>query len=243
MEEEIQRALALPHSQRRALARFLAHAVTDHKRDLMAAVVEQRTRYITVVLEEIYQPHNASACIRSCDCFGVQDVHIIEGVNPYRVNREIALGAARWLSLHKYGQPGHANTAEAVAAVRKAGYAIAATTLREGSIPLAEVPLDRKVALLFGSEEGGLSETAHTLADYHVHIPMVGFTQSFNISVSVALSLYELTGRLRRSDLPWQLSAEEREELQLSWLITTATRGDALVRHFIKEQRRGAQAG
>ena len=236
MQKELELALALPPEQRRALADFLAQFVTEHKKALMSAALAQRTRYVTVVLEEIYQPHNASACIRSCDCFGVQDVHIIEGVNPYRINKEIALGAAQWLTLHRYGRPGGANTVRAVEALRAAGYLIGATTLRDASLPLKELPLDRKVALLFGTEEKGLSDTAHALADFNVHIPMVGFTQSFNISVSVALCLYELTGRLRRSDLPWELTAEEKNDLLLTWLMRTATRGDALARQFLREK-------
>ena len=217
------------------LCAFLEPFVTEHKHRLIERVLAERTRHVTVVLEDIYQPHNASACLRSAECFGVQDVHIIEEGNAYQVNRGIALGATQWLSLFRYGKPAADNTSVCLEGLRARGYRLVATTLREGSMPLTELPLDRPVALLFGSEEPGLTQVAHDLADDTVHIPMVGFTQSFNISVSVALCLYELTGRLRQSELAWQLGENERLALRLEWLLRTATRGHILARRFLRD--------
>ncbi len=217
------------------LGRFLADFVTAERRRLMAEVLAQRTRYLTVVLEDIYQPHNASACIRSCDCFGVQDVHIVEEENEYRVNRDITLGSAQWVTLHRYRDRAGESTRRCLDRLRRQGYCLVATTLRAGSVPLQELELDQKTALLFGAEETGLSPQAHEMADRQVQIPMVGFTQSLNISVSVAVTLYELTNRLRASELPWGLSEAERQDLHLTWLIQSATRGEALVRHFRRQ--------
>lgn len=223
--------------QQHELSRYLTQFVTDHKQDLIKSVMAQRTRHLTVVLENIFQPHNASAVLRSCDCFGVQDVHIVEDENEYRVNPDIALGASKWLTLHRYGHDAGHNMRRCVGRLRDEGYRIVATTLREDSIPLPELAIDHKTALCFGTEEFGLSEEAHELADAYVQIPMFGFTQSFNISVSAALCLYELTNRLHQLDLDWTLSAAEKTQLRTLWLMRATTNGRALVRHFYRQNQ------
>jgi tRNA (guanosine-2'-O-)-methyltransferase len=223
-------------SLRQELFAFLAQYVSEHKLNRIDQVLEQRTRHLTILLEEIYQPHNASACVRSADCFGIQDVHILEERNPYKVNKDITLGSAKWISLHRYGPETRTRRADCMNALREAGYLIAATTLRPGAIPLQQVPLDRRLALCFGTEEVGLSDELHEAAEMFVHIPMVGFTQSFNISVSVALCLYELTGRLRQSEIPWHLTAAERERLRFEWVKRASNQGDALIRRFLQDR-------
>lgn len=219
---------------KQSLATYLAQFVTEPRRHLIEAVLAQRTRHITVMLENIFQPHNASAVLRSCDCFGVQDVHVVEDENEYRINRDVALGSNKWLTLHRYRTAAKDNTARCIEALRHQGYRIVATTLAEGAIPLHSLPIDHKLALCFGTEEHGLSPVAHELADTFVHIPMVGFTQSFNISVSAALCLYDLTHRLRRANVAWQLSEAEQLTLRIEWLRQSATREKALMRHFYR---------
>ena len=134
------------------------------------------------------------------------------------MKEETEQGAARWLTLHHYDEPGGGNTGTCLQGLKKRGYRIWATTLREGSIPIGELPLNEKVALCFGTEERGLSEEAHRLADGFVRLPMYGFTQSFNISVSVALALFELTERLRAGPANWALAEEEKNALRAEWL-------------------------
>lgn len=202
----------------------------------MERVLGLRTRHLTVVLEDIYQPQNASAVIRSCDCFGVQDLHIIEREHRFRPNRAVSMGAHKWVDVVKYSRKDEDNTERCLAGLKQSGYQVAALTLRDGAIPIHELDIQRPTALCIGSEKDGLTERAHELADVFVRIPMRGFTQSFNLSVTAALCLYELTGRLRDSDIDWPLSKKESEELRLRWYRKVVPRDDAH-RDFVNEQQ------
>jgi tRNA (guanosine-2'-O-)-methyltransferase len=195
-----------------ALIRQLSGLVTAERLARINEVLDERTRYLSVALEDVFQGHNAAAVLRSCECFGVQDIHCIELRNRFSPSDEVAMGSEKWLSLYRYS-----STQEALRKLKKDGYQIVATTLDPPSVPLAEIPLDKPTVLLFGTELKGLSPIAHEYADLRAHLPMVGFTQSFNISVSVALSLQILSGRLR-SECPWQLNPLQREEMLLEWL-------------------------
>lgn len=224
----------LDDTTKRELTSHLGQFVTPHKRQRIAEVLAQRTRYLTVVLENIYQPHNASAVLRTCECFGVQDVHAIELDNPFSPSKSIVRGATQWLTIQRYARAEGQDTAVCLAHLRAQGYRIAATTLRPGSIPIHALDLDQPVALCFGTEETGLSDAAHDLADLFVQIPMQGFTQSFNISVTAALCLYDLTTRLRPSALPWQLTAAEKADLTLTWYLRLVRSSDVLAREFME---------
>lgn len=230
-------AATLTPLQKDALIDFLSGHVTRRRRARMAEVLRWRTRFLTVVLEDVYQPHNASAVLRSCEIFGVQDVHVIEQENRFRPNRGIALGATQWLTVTRYADSSEAGTTRrCLTGLKERGYRIAAMTLRPGSTSPRTLPLDAPVALCFGTEEDGLSDEAHALADTYVQLPMYGFTHSFNISVTAALSLYELVNRLHDSNVNWGLTDEEKRELRLRWLLLSATQGEILARHFLQEK-------
>lgn len=214
------------------LTEYLGGYVTENKRGKIAGVLAERTRHLTVVLENIYQPHNASACLRSCDCLGIQDVHIIEGRNEYKPNDEIALGSAKWLSLHRYHQ-----TESCLDTLRRRGFRIVATSPHADGYDLTTLPLDRPVALLFGTEEQGLSELALDAADASLRLPMYGFTESYNISVTVAICLSRLVERIRESDLDWHLSEEERQDLTLEFYRRIVKRHDLLEEKFWEERK------
>jgi tRNA (guanosine-2'-O-)-methyltransferase len=219
--------------QKRSLLDFVSPFVTDSRKEQAEKVLENRTRFITVVLEDIYQPHNASAVVRSCEGFGIQDLHIIEERNRYRVNPDVTLGSSKWVTLKRYSAEAGKNTARCLNKLKKEGYVIAAATLKGNSIPLAEIPIDKKIAVCFGNEEEGLTETAHELADIRMHIPMFGFTQSFNISVSAAVTLYALTGRLRNNGAEWHLKNEEKDELRLIWYLRSLKNPEKYLNAFI----------
>lgn len=180
-------------------------------------ILQYRMRHLTVVIEDIYQAHNTSAVLRSCDCFGVQDVHIIENRNAFSVNPDIALGASKWLNVYQYNEKGN-NTVQALRSLKEKGYQIAATTPHTDDVMLSDLDLSQPTALVFGTEKEGISDLVKQEADHFVQIPMYGFTESFNISVSVALCLYECTERIRKSDIKWELSPEEKNEVLLGWL-------------------------
>ncbi|NNE94314.1 MAG: RNA methyltransferase [Verrucomicrobiales bacterium] len=204
---------------------FLGEYVTENKRSKMARALDFRTRHLSIVLEDIYQPHNASACLRSCDCLGVQDIHVIEKRNEYRPNREVAMGSAKWLTLRQYN-----DTTDCLERLKSAGYRIIATTPNEDGFTPVTLPLEGPAALLFGTEEQGLSEEALALADETLRLPMFGFTQSFNISVTVAVTLSRLIERLHSADeaADWKLGREERDELLLEWYRKIVTSHELL---------------
>lgn len=221
-------------STKKALYEYLTDFVSENKRKKFDEIIRYRTRYLTVVLEDIYQPHNASAVLRSCDCFGVQDVHIIENQNTYQVNPDVALGSSKWLTLIKYNGTGN-NSVTAAELLRKRGYRIIATTPHKDDVDLQELSLEAgPVALCFGTEMRGLSKNMLDLADAYMKIPMFGFTESFNISVSVAISLFHLTGKLRNSSINWQLPEEEILDIQLQWARQVIKRSDLLEEAFFK---------
>ncbi|MGD2035895.1 MAG: RNA methyltransferase [Bacteroidales bacterium] len=199
------------------LIRLLEGFVTEKRKNLFSSVLRKRTRYITVVLEDIYQPQNASAVLRTCDCFGIQDVHIIENKNEYRLNPDVTLGSEKWLTLKRHNDKGQ-NSLTAVSALKKSGYRIIAT-MPEGNISLENFDLNKgKTALCFGTELTGLSGEIADASDEQLFIPMHGFTESFNISVSAAIILHHLTTKLRNSTIKWELTDEEILELKLNWL-------------------------
>lgn len=201
-----------------ALQAFLLPMVNKNRLALIDRILTERTRYITVLLEDIYQPHNASAVLRTCDCFGIQDVHIVENRNAYELNPDVELGAAQWLTMHRYNQEGN-NTERAIRSLRKQGYRVIAATPHTDDVEVADLDLeDGRMAIMLGTEMKGLSEKALEMADEFVKIPMVGFTESFNISVSAAIILYELNTRLRRSSIDWKLKLSENEEIRFQWI-------------------------
>jgi tRNA (guanosine-2'-O-)-methyltransferase len=213
------------------LLAFLKEFITAERWEKFNQVLAFRTRYITVVLEDIYQSQNASAVLRSCDLTGIQDVHIIENRNIYDVNPDVALGSNKWINLIKYNEQ-QDNTLLAYESLRAKGYTIVATSPGKMDHTPETQPLDKPIALVFGSELRGLTPIALANADSFLRIPMFGFTESFNISVSAALILHSLTQRLRQSDNAWQLSDMERTITLLNWCRRSIRNIDKLEKEF-----------
>lgn len=192
---------------------YLFSLVTQNKREKINQIIKNRTRYVTIVLENVSQSHNASAILRTCDILGIQDIHVVESSRTFTADNEISKGASKWIDLHH-----HESIQECAAKLKKDGYTLVATTPHERGYTLSALPITRKIALMFGTESVGLSQEALALADEFVTIPMYGFTESFNISVSVAICLYDLMSKIRTTDIDWQLSEKAQEEVQSTWL-------------------------
>ena len=173
--------------------------------------------------------------MRSCECFGIQNLHVIENRYEYTVNRDVAMGSSKWITLHRYREKAVDNTRACMDSLREQGFRIVATSLDPKSIPLSEYNLTDNTSLWFGTEEEGLSQTVLDSADEHVHIPMDGFTQSFNISVSAALCLYELRRKLLQSGIGWELIEAEKRTVYLLWLRNIVKNMDILERRFLKD--------
>ena len=204
--------------------------LTPRRRGRFEEVLAGRTRRVAVVLENVSQSHNFSAVLRSCDCFGVQDVYVADRDETFSVNREIALGADKWLSVHRFLGPDA--MPECVAALKSRGYRVLVTSPHGESVPVGEVDVSTPVALVFGTELEGVTEAAEELADGRVHIPMVGFTESLNVSVAVAVTLANVTGRLWESP-GWGLSDAEKDVLRLEWAKRTVTNAEAVEAEFL----------
>lgn len=218
---------------KKALVAYLEQQITANKRARMDEIVKNRTQHVTLLLEDIFQQHNASAIVRSAECFGIQDMHIVQDRFSFSVNVGVAMGSSKWISMYRYG-----NTPDAFKALKDQGYRIVATTPHAKASNLGDLPLDQKFALVFGTENVGLSAYAMEHADEYVKIPMYGFTESFNVSVSAALTLYHTSTALRSSSVAWQLSPEQELEVRLSWL-RKAIRG---VKEFEKMYFKGLEA-
>jgi tRNA (guanosine-2'-O-)-methyltransferase len=224
----------LTYEQKLDYYKFLCSFMTGERIGRFNDVVNKRTRHITIVLEDIYQPHNTSAVLRSCDCFGIQDVHIIENKNEYAVNPDVALGSSNWLTLHNYNEAEN-NTLKCIDNLRTKGYSIIASTPHLNNFYLEELDITKKSAILFGTEKDGLSEIALQQADKFVKIPMYGFTESFNISVSAALTLCSLSEKLRHSKINWQLSEDEIIDLKIEWALTSIKKSELLEKQFFQQ--------
>ncbi|HEY0977089.1 MAG TPA: RNA methyltransferase [Flavobacteriales bacterium] len=212
--------------------------VSDNKRALFDRIAPQRTRHVTVVLEDIYQPHNASAVVRTCDLLGVQDIHIIENRNKYTVNPDVTLGSSKWTDMHRYRDRTLDNSLACARSLKEKGYLIVATSPRSDNVTPATIPLDRPLAFCFGTELTGLSDAMMEHADIGLRIPMYGFTESYNISVSAAITLYTVMERLRASDIDWRLDEEALLRLKLDWARKMVHSAQHLEERF--RQERGA---
>ncbi|MFM7661788.1 MAG: TrmH family RNA methyltransferase [Bacteroidota bacterium] len=190
--------------------------LTDDRIRLFEKIIAKRTNHITVISEDIFQEHNASAIIRTCDSFGIQTLHLIEKRNTYQVHEGISRGSNQWVTLEHHYSEGKTTT-EILNQFKLNGYKIAATSPHAIEYDVFNLPINEPIALLFGAEKKGITNEAIQNADYLVRIPMYGFAESLNVSVAVAIILNELRKRLNQSTILWQLSEIEKMETLLSW--------------------------
>ena len=209
---------------------YLESFVTENRQNILKKVLDRRTRHFTVVLEDLYQMHNVSAVVRSADIFGFQDLHIIQKKYDPKLSHAIAKGAEKWLTINRYSQ-----TNEAIQHLKQKGYQIVATTPHTDDVNLPYFDISKPSAFFFGVEKEGLSEQVMSQADVFLKIPMYGFTESFNISVAAALIMYDVSERLRTSQLPWQLSDAEKQEIYLQWLEKSIKSIDLIKKKYFEK--------
>jgi tRNA (guanosine-2'-O-)-methyltransferase len=233
-----EKKLSIEEQQR--LWDFLSHYITPRRKTLFQEKIAHRTYHITVVVEDIYQERNASAVVRSAECFGVQSVHIIENHNEYKIAKGIAKGADKWVDLHIYDQKEQNNTEVCLQSLKAQGYRLVATTPHQDDCYIHELDLHYPTAFIMGGEKDGLTPTAMEMADAYVKIPIYGFTESFNLSVATAIILYESTRRLHQSDIKWQLSEELRLRKLIEWTLKSVSDANKLLARFFEEQTSNA---
>lgn len=214
---------------------YLRHFVTEEKNTLFDRLIQNRTEYVTLVLEDLFQSHNQSAVMRSADCFGIQDVHLIENRNKYDVSSSVSQGAREWLSLYRHNRLEN-NTQDTIRLLKEQGYRIVATMPHTDDVLIDDFNLEKgKIAFFFGTELTGLSETVIAEADEFVKVPMYGFTESFNVSVCAALVMYSTVQRLRRSSIDWRLTEEKKYEVLFQWYRKSIKASEEILKRFCAE--------
>lgn len=221
---------------KKELIAYLSQFLSETRKARFDQVIEQRSNYLRIVLEDVYQAHNASAVLRSCDGFGIQYVDFIENRNTYKVSEDVAMGAGNWLSIKRHNTEGANNTLNCLTGLKQQGYTIVATTPHKDDFDIYDLPVDNKIALVFGTEIDGITPEVKKMADRFVKIPMYGFTESFNISVCAALCMYELTKRIREQNIKFQLGEEEKTDVYLDWLKTSISKSNLIVDEYYKKK-------
>ena len=208
----------------------LQDLLTPRRKELFEKVLSQRTDHITVVAQDVYQLHNTSAVVRSCDVFGIQDLHIIEENLPRRIDKEIAMGAQKWVDVHRYN-----SSRECISTLKNKGYRIVATSPHDNSTMLEDFDISKPCAIFFGTERDGLSEEILSQADETIKIPMYGFTESLNISVAAAIILQTLRAKLKNSDISWQFDEVRKNEVRMDWTRKTIKNSDQIIERFLNQ--------
>ncbi len=191
---------------------------TARRIDRLRSVAASRQAGLTVVLEDIHDPHNAEAVFRSCDALGVQQVHLIfereAPFKPRRIGKASSASANKWLSFTV-----HRSTAACLGALRASGYELVAAAPPPRGCELAAADLTAtRLALLFGNEHRGLSEEALAAAEQVMSIATVGMVRSLNLSVAAAICLHEATRQRAATGRDFRLSTEEQARLVAEWL-------------------------
>ncbi len=213
---------------------YLKNFVTDEKNALFERLVQLRTDYVTVVLEDLFQSHNQSAVMRSADCYGIQDIHLIENRNAYDTTSTVSQGAREWLSRFRHRKLEN-NTQAAIDLLKAKGYRIIATTPHTKDVLVDDLDLAKgKMAFFFGTELTGLSDRVISQADEFVKVPMYGFTESLNVSVCAAIIMYNVTERLKKSEIGWHLSEERKYGILFQWYRNAIKASDEILERFNK---------
>ncbi|WP_396596669.1 TrmH family RNA methyltransferase [Dokdonia sp. R86516] len=213
------------------LLAYLQSFLTERRVQLFDKVLKERTNHFTVAVEDVYQLHNTSAVIRSCESFGVQELHVIEEVNVKRIDREIAMGAQKWVDVQR-----HSSANQCIHSLKEQGYKIVATSPHKDAHRLEDFDVTQKSAIFFGRETEGLSETVLDMADDFIYIPMVGFTESLNISVSAAITLQHIMTKLKQSNMGWQFTEQELFDKKLAWTRKMIKDVEGIEQRFLEER-------
>ena len=170
--------------------------------------------------------------MRNCDCFGIQDIHVIANNNAYELSKDVAMGAEKWVDMHSYYKKEN-NSQDCIDTVKSQGFQIVATTPHTNDVFLPEFDITKKSAFFFGTERDGLSDIVMDQADVFLRIPMYGFTESYNISVSAALVLNDVVTRLKKSKVNWHLSDEEVLDKKIDWALKSIRSGEQILKQFL----------
>ncbi|MCL9808827.1 TrmH family RNA methyltransferase [Flavobacterium luminosum] len=211
---------------------YLEEFITESRKEGFKRVLANRTKHFTVVCEDVYQLHNTSAVMRSCEVFGIQELNVVEQRFGKKIDKEIALGAEKWVDIRRFS-----NNQDCIDDLKSKGYQIIATTPHENDCFLEDFDISKPSAIFFGTERHGLSEEVIQQADGFLKIPMVGFTESLNISVSAAIILQNISTRLRHSNIDWQLTEADLLEKRIDWTRKSIKDIDFITQKYLEKQQ------
>jgi tRNA (guanosine-2'-O-)-methyltransferase len=204
---------------------ILGQFISDERRERIERVLSQRTRSVTLVLDNVHDPHNQAACLRSAEALGIQDVHLIVPEGKFKPHHKIARGTDHWLDVLT-----HESAAQCMAHLKSRGYLVAGGALGAGSVSLMQIDFTKPVALVLGNEHEGLSGELLQSCDILYRIPMIGFVESFNVSVSAAISLFHaVTSRAARLGSNGDLTADQKQELRQRWYHQSVGMADEIL--------------
>ncbi len=212
---------------------YLEGFITENRKLKFNKVLENRTKHFCIAVEDVYQLHNTSAVMRSCEVFGIQNLHMIEQKFSKTIDKEIALGAEKWVDIYR-----HTSTQNCLESLKKQGYQIVATSPHADAHTLDNFDITKPSAIFFGTEKNGLSQEIMDQADAFIKIPMYGFTESLNISVSAALVINSITNKLRTSALDWKLSEEDLLAKKIDWMRKSIKDIDFVTERYILENNK-----
>jgi len=214
---------------------FLKQFLTDERLDKFYNVISNRITNVQLILEDVYQSHNASAIIRTCDAMGIQYVNVIEKRNKFNPNKDICLGSDKWVDISSYN--GEDGLTDCVNLLKQNNFNIVATSSHLSDAYTPEtLPLDKPIAVMFGVEREGLSDEAISLADNFLYIPMYGFAESLNVSVAVGISLFTITQRMRKMNNLPKLSNEEYYKILCKWTLTSLSNSEFYIKAFLNNK-------
>lgn len=212
---------------------YMSGFLTGERAQTLRRTLAMRTRYMTILTENTFHPQNASALVRHCEAFGVQDLHTVETMCRFDPSVNIVRGTDKWIDIIR-----HDSTEEAIASLKASGYRIVATTPHRESCTPETFDVEKgRFCLVFGTEHAGVSPQIISAADEFLRIPMCGMVESLNVSASAAILIYMLSQRMRLSDVAWRLSETERSEVMFRWVMSSVR--DA---RRILDRRFGAEA-
>jgi tRNA (guanosine-2'-O-)-methyltransferase len=218
------------------LQQYLEGFLSPGRMERFRQVLQQRTRYATVVLEDIYQSQNASAVLRTAECLGLQDIYVIENKHRYEVNKQVVRGASKWIDVHRYAKHEN-NTLACINQLKEKGYRIAVTKPGNSSTQLTQLDVETPTAFVLGTEKYGVSQEAQALSDVQLTIPMYGFTESYNVSVSAALCIFQFMNETKKQDMRWRLSESEQNEILHRWTRLAIRKSKLIVQEFYTNTR------
>ena len=197
---------------------YLETFLTEERIEVLRRTLSSRTRYMTILTENTFHPQNASALVRHCEAFGLQDLHTVETRCKFSPNVNIVRGTDKWVDLTR-----HDSTEEAIAALKGAGYRLVATTPHRESCTPETFDVERgPFCLVFGTEHAGVSDEIIEAADEYLRIPMCGMVESLNVSASAAILIYMLSQRMRLSpSIDWRLKEDDAREMLFRWVMSS----------------------